>query len=79
MEGIAFAGDILLITSTDGLYSINYKKVLDQKDSKPELLGLKGSDIRQVAVDSEGIIAVAANSGLYTYDKSSKQFIIAAP
>ncbi|MBA7542646.1 hypothetical protein ES705_34970 [subsurface metagenome] len=72
--GLAFAGDFLLITSTDGLYSINYKKVLDQKDSKPELLGLKGSDIQQVAVDSEGIITVAANSGLYTYDKSSKQF-----
>jgi len=69
--GLAFYKEQLLLLSTDGLYTIPYK----QNGSKPDLMGLKGSDIRQVATDREKNLAVAANTGLYIYDDPSKDFI----
>jgi len=73
--GLIFYNDQLLIMSSNGLYTLAYKN----NQNSPVLKGLEGSDIQQVALDSEGNLAVAANTGLYLYDRVSQQFIAQYP
>ncbi len=70
---LVFASDLLLGTS-NGIYSIELKSKKKQVKVKPKLLGLENGNVRQIAVDSKGIIWAATDLALSKYDRSKKKW-----
>ena len=57
-------GDLVFIGTTNGLFAVNHEKVKNGTEAKPVLLGLSGSEVRQISIYNNKI-AIGANNGLF--------------
>jgi len=74
---LAFNGQSLLLGTDSGIYSINLNDVSSRgKDASSLFKSLDGVEtIRQIAVGPKGQIVVAAGSGLFRFEASTKKWI----